>query len=166
MWQDCYNEHMSTHAEVATRRSLIVSLLAADPGIEQGELADMAKVPPVTLQRDLRALHAAGELARIAGGVYCLPKDVPRARTYPPLSPVARREAILTWVGEDRIAPSQRELAAAFGVSLPVIQNDTRMLLAGGALIRRARYGRDLGPGHAVWKDPARHRVTSNRARG
>lgn len=151
----------TTRLAIPQRRAAIVRHLSRFPATPAGELARVHEVSGRVMSGDLSALVESGDLVRLDAGSYCIPEDVPPQRSFPPLSAVDRRAAMLAWIAADRVCPSLRELSAAFGVNLTSIARDVRTLTDGGALrTLDGRHGRNLEATGAEWTEPNARRTS------
>ena len=85
------------------RRQNILRLLAEQPGLRVGDMADMFQVSEGTIRNDLNALEAEGQLRRVRGGaVLNSAADVGQSAngSVPPVSHAEIKQRIARWAAE------------------------------------------------------------------
>ena len=143
----------------------VLAVLHDQPGASASTLADETGLSVPQVRRALAWLVDEGEVRVTEAGARVLAEAAPEdARRRPGLSAIERREDQIEWLDETPVSPSLRSMARCYGVSLPVIQADIRMLERSGVVTldrSRARAHQVVLTHSAVWRDPARGRALS-----
>lgn len=143
------------------RRAAIAALMQDRPAIRAEAIARTLREPLATIRDDLTEMAKEGRLARLSSGTLVHP-DYGQEWSGETLglSAVERRAEILNWLDEQPVAPSSRAMTRRFGVTLPTVASDIRMLMREGVLKRdpdRARAHSLVGTRQTRWEDPRAH---------
>lgn len=143
----------------------VLGVLQGQPGASASTLAGETGLSVPQVRRALAWLVEEGEVRVTEAGARVLAEAAPEdARRRPGLSAIERREDLIEWLDQSAVSPSLRSMARCYGVSLPVIQADVRMLEKAGVVSldsSRARGHQVVLTHAAIWKDPARGRALS-----